>query len=277
MRKLLLFDKIVIALLIISLVLFAYIFFRKTSPITVTLKVGETNVLYEPWRMETGTRMWFSQLFTPGMKEQDGLGRSMAEIVSVNAYDTSPDKKAVYVTVKLSTVYSRASNQYTFKGTPLLIGSTVKLNLDRILVEGLITHIEGVTDPRESVTLKVTAQLMQENPIIFPDTYGVPDYLASNLVNGQKITNSIGDPIITLINKTVRPATKVVQTPDGRLISQPHPLLKEVILELEVKSQKIAGQYFLFDDIPISIGEVLPLHFPHQSISPIVTAISPVN
>ena len=53
-----LFDKILIGLVVFLVLFFAYAFFRKTTFITITAKVGEEDVVWEHW-----SRAWFSQLF----------------------------------------------------------------------------------------------------------------------------------------------------------------------------------------------------------------------
>ena len=103
-------------------------------------------------------------------------------------YDT-PGGTAVYLTVKLNTVYNRASNQHTFKGSPLLIGSTVKLNLDSLLVEGLVTHIEGAPDPRTKIPLLIKAQVIRENPT-YPESSGERSFIADALSVGDKVTDN---------------------------------------------------------------------------------------
>ena len=91
---------------------FAFLFFRKATYLTVTVKVGSDSI-FSPGGVPTP---WFNQYFYTGMSEKDGFGRKTAEVLYMRSYDTSSSIKAVYLTVKLNTVYSRGSNQYTYKG-----------------------------------------------------------------------------------------------------------------------------------------------------------------
>src|SRR3989304_851606 len=119
------FDYVLISLFLIGVTFFAYLFFRSPQYVTVTVKVGEESIV---WPRE-GIRDWFSQLFYVGMGEKDGLGNMQAEVKEVYSYDVKPNKRAVYLTLRLRAVYTKASNQYTYKGKPVLVGQPITLRL----------------------------------------------------------------------------------------------------------------------------------------------------
>src|SRR3989304_6557842 len=158
-KKLTAFDYLLIALLLFGLIFFAYVLFRTPKYITVTVKVGEENIAFP----REGVRDWFEQLFYKGMSEVDGLGNKQAEVLDIFSYDVKPNKKAVYLKLRVRGVYSKASNQYTYKGKPVLVGQPIRLNMGGVLVEGLITDMEGGLDPREKVTLRLEAKIWNES------------------------------------------------------------------------------------------------------------------
>jgi len=270
--KLNLFDKVLIFGAIVFVAFFASVFFRKSTYVTVVIKVGEESTRYEAWMVGMGTKTWFSQMFYEGMKETDGLGDVKAEVLSIYSYDTLPSRRAVYLTLKLKAVYNRASNQYTFKGLPILIGSTIKLNLDSLYVEGLVTNLEGVKDIREKVTLKVDAQVREETPV-YPDTSGAKDYIANVLEVGDEVKDGQGNTILKILGKRVENAKRLVTTSDGRALVQTNPLRRDIYLTLEINTVKIGDRYFLFDDIPLLIGEKIPINTETTSLWPEVTKI----
>src|SRR3990172_5929258 len=263
-----LFDKILIGLVVFLVLFFAYAFFRKTTFITITAKVGEEDVVWEHW-----SRAWFSQLFYEGMKEKDGLGKVNAEVLGVHSYYTYPPKEAVYLTIRLKAVYSRSSTQYTYKGLPVVVGTTIRMYLDRVFVDGLVTHIDGIKDPREQKILIVEVQVREENPT-FLESSGTEEYIADALTVGQKIRDDQGNEVIEILNKKVESAMKVVTTSDGRVIVGINPLRKDVFLTLKINAIELNNKYFLFDDIPISIGLKIPLNTPTLTILPEVTKIT---
>lgn len=267
-----LFDKLLIALGIVGVIFLAYIFFRKSAHLTVTIKVGSDNVLYE----SNGIQSWFSQLFYTGMTEKDGLGTTRAQVLKVYSYDTSPTRRAVYLTTKLKVVYNRASDQYTYKGYPVLVGSTLRLYLDRMLVDGLITHVEGMRDPRERKTLIVKTQVREETSV-FPETAGTKDYIANALLVGDEIKDGQGNTIIKILDKQVEDAKKTVTTSDGRILLQSDPVKKDVYLTLQIEAIKMNNKYFLFDDVPIQIGIGVPFESTFVSVWPDVMSITIVK
>ena len=271
-NRLTLFDKILIVIAILGFAFFAYVFFRKATYITATIKVGEDNISYEPWMVETGTRDWFAELFHEGIKETDGLGRVGAEVISIYSYDTYPSRKAVYLTTNLRAVYNRASNQYTFKGVPLSVGSKIRLNMDRLLVEGLVTHIEGLSDKREGVKLLVEAKLKNENST-YLETSGVEPYVADAIEKGQEIKDSQGKVIIRVVSKRDEDAKRLTTTAGGGVLVQNNPLRRDVYLALEVNAIKIGDRFYLFDDVPILVGGSLPFNTSTLSAFPEVTNI----
>lgn len=257
-----------------TLMFLAYLFFRSPTSSIIVIKVNEDDIAFNS--RSVSTRSWFSQMFYKGMKEKDGLGKATAEVLSIKSYDTSPARKAVYLTIKLNTVYNRASNQYTYRGKPMLVGSTLKLYLDNLLVEGLVTAAEGAKDPRQKVMLRVESQIRDETPV-YPETSGTKPYVADALSEGQEIKDDQGNTIITILKKRVEDAKRTVITNDGRVLVQTNPLRKDVFLTLRVNANQIANRYYIFDDVPVLIGIGIPMNTSTISVWPEVTNIQPIK
>ena len=264
------FDWILIGLTFILVLIFAFVFFRSSSYKIVTIEVTqESTFAWEVWDA-SGSKMWFSDLFHKGMKERDGLGNVKAELLDTFSYEKTPARITVYLTTKLRVVYNRASNTYTYKGTPVLIGSKIKVNFDNLLVEGLITDIEGVSDKREKRLITVEAQIREENST-YLETSGTKAYIADAIKVGEEIKDNNGNTIIKIIDKKVEPAQRVVVTSDGRAMLRVDPVRKDIYLTLEINALKIGERYFLLNDIPIVIDYSLPINTPHLSLFPVVT------
>ncbi len=275
LAKLTLADAAAILVVIAIITALAYLFFRKSTLVTVTIKVNEDSVAFNSWDVgNKGTRSWFAQMFYPGMKEKDGLGKATAEVLSLRSYDTSPARKAVYLNVRLRTVYNRASNQNYYKGKAVLVGSTIKLYLDSLQVDGLITYVEGIKDPRQKIILILETQVRDETPV-YPETSGTKPYIADALSEGQEIKDDQGNTIIKILKKRVENAQRVVTTSDGRVFIQTNPLRKDVFFTLEVSANQIANRYYIFDDVPVLIGIGIPVNTTTISMWPEVTKIQP--
>ena len=267
-RKLTIVD---FAILIGGLIAIAFVFFllfRRSTYISVTLKVGSDNINWKGG----ATKAWFSQFFYVGMKQLDGFGRPLVEVTDIYSYDTSPDSKAVYVTVRIKTVYNRASNQYTFNGKPVLIGSFHRLYLDKVLVEGLVTRFEGMQDVRERKKMVVEAEIREENPV-FAETSGVRPYIADQLHEGEEIKDDQGNVVVKILKKNVSPAKRNLLTSDGRIINGIDVNRQDVSYTLELNAIKILNRYYVFDDVPVLVGWNVPLNTSEVSLFPEVTKI----
>lgn len=265
------FHVVLITLVISIGIGFFYIFLRKPTYLTVEIKVGSESVYFDGGT----TKAWLGQLIHEGMTEKDGLGKTTAEVIKIRSYDTA-NTKAVYATTRILAVYNRNSNQYTFRGKPLLIGSTIRLYLDRVLVDGLITYVEGVKDPRIKKRLVVEAQLINETNV-FPEISGVKQYIADAIAEGQEIKDSQNNTIIKVVKKREEDAKKNVTTSDGRIFTQTYPQRKDVYLTLEVQSMLIGDRYYIFDDIPLIIGWGIPINTKTFVASPDITSIKPLD
>jgi hypothetical protein len=266
-----LFDYLLIGLLAFGVIVFAYIFFRTPTYLTVSVKVGEESLAWGP----AYSRTWFAQLFRKGIKERDGVGRNMAEVTEVYVYPISPDRQAVYLTLRLRSTYQKASKQHIFKGKPILVGYPIKLQLDTLNVEGIVTNIEGLPDPRTDVKLKI--EVRSNGYGSFQETTGAPPAIADALRIGQTVNDSSGQVVIEIVDKKEVDAKRLTTTYDGRTVIATNPLLKDIQLTLVVNAKKINNRYFLFDDIPLAIGGQIPLILPEVNFWPEITQITEVK
>lgn len=254
-KKLTLFDKIVIALVIFGVFIFAYIFFRKSSYITVTLKVGEDNIYY-PYG--TSTTPYIAQVFYKGMQEKDGFGRIQAEVLDVSSYMLRSNATTVYLKTKLKTTYSRSNNQHLYKGTPVLIGSQLSLYLTNVSIDALVTNIEGNISDNAKKILLAEAVLLDQN-MTFLETAGVFPFISDAIKIGDVQLDSQNSIVIKVLDKVVKPAVKTVTNASGQVFVQQDPIRKDVALKLEIHATEIGGRYYIFDDQPVSIGEAVPI------------------
>ncbi len=266
-------DKILIFTAVFGFIFFIFVFFRKADYLTVTIKVGEDNAIFGDWLNYSGSRPWFTELLHPGVSQKDALGRKVAEVVSVTSYDMRPNREAVYVKTRLKVTFNRSSNQYVFNGIPLTVGSTVRMGFDTISFEGLVTNIENLPDFRQKAKIIVEAKL-KEDTITYPGTSGVSPSVADEIKNINEVRDSEGNLIIKVIQKHVEDADTSTVDANGKITIQKNPLRNDVFLVLEINATKIGNRFYLFDDMPILIGEKIPLNTNKLSVFPEVTKIT---
>lgn len=279
LQKLGMFEIVILFTFVIAAAVAFYYFSRSSQYLTVTVKAGYDTMIWD----YKGTKPWFGSLFTVGMAEKDGFGVTNAEVLSLRSYDSMPDtrynsfpgnsmygNKAVYLTLKLKTVYNRASDQHTYKGRPVSIGSIIRLNLNNILFDGLVSDINGFADTREKKIITVDTQVRDETPV-FPETAGIKSYIADAITEGEKITDDQGNVLVEIVKKRVEPAKKIITTSSGGLVVGADPFRKDVYLTLKVHAIKIQNRYFVFDDVPLLIGMTVPIHTGSYSLWPEIT------
>lgn len=268
LRNLKFFDFLVISLFIVLGISFFFFFFRQSKYITVKLKITEKNVLYA----YSAPPSWFVYLFKEGMKERDGLGRVNAEVLDVYFYDTTPANKAVYLTLKLRATYSSRSRGYKYKGKVVAAGEGLRINLEKILAEGLIVEVEGMESPFEEVHLQVKAQIVEIDRV-FSETTGTEAYIADAIRVGDKVFDSSGRFMAEVMEKKVQPAQKNTFDDKGNVYQRFDPRKKDIFLTLKVRAKKINNEFYFFDDVRIKVSGDLPFHFKDISIYPVVTEI----
>lgn len=263
-----LFDLVVILTILVSVSFLVYFLLKHSGHIQVVIKITSRNILYA----DESPPSWFSEYFHEGMQARDSLGRQTAVITKIYRYDSSEKEKALYLTLDLKADYNQGTRQFSYHGTPVLIGAPLKIELENILVDGLVTYISGVEDNHQRRELITEAQLF-DYQTVFPETTGVPEYLANTINSGDKISDSLGNIAAEVVEKKVDPAKKIVIDNNGFLYVRNDPLKKDVYLTIKLHVKEINGEYYLFDDIRVRVGQILPLHFKTTTIYPTVTKI----
>lgn len=268
-KKLTLFDKIVIALVILGVIIFAYIFFRKTSYITVTLKVGEDNIYYP---FGTSTTPYMQNLFYAGMKEKDGFGRIQAEVLNVKSYMLTPNNATVYLQTKLKTTYTKSNDQHSYKGTPVLVGSQLTLYLDSVSIDALVTSVGGKSNNIVKKTIIAEGKMINQNST-FLETNGIDQYIADTITVGDMEVDSQNEVAVKVLEKIVKPSTKTVVDSYGHVFTQKDPTRKDVTLKLEINATVINDKYYIFYNHPVSVGEGVPICTSKICYYPTITKI----
>lgn len=275
------FDLIVIFLFIFLGLSLFFVLFRKQSHIKVVVKVNEESLAYQIG----GVPNWYAQFFKKGMKEIDAFGKTIAEVKEIKTYlnqnfsnqKTSNQQTIVHLVVDLTTVYSLANRQHTYKGRKVLIGSNIELILDNILVQGIIIDI-GEIKKTNIKKFFAKGQIINSDPV-FPQTEGVSQFVAESIKEGEIMKDSLGNPAIKILKKTVDDAKMIVTTSNGDALIQKNPLKKDVFLDLEIWGGKIGDRYYLFGDtnFPILIGYSLPFSTKKTAVFITITEINGID
>lgn len=239
-------DYFLIGLLIFILITLFLSFFRKTKNIEIILRIYQNN--------------WFVEKLKPGIKEKNIMGQTMAELIDIKTYPypNSNLTKSAYLRIKIKTVYTSANNSYTYKGKEVLIGNNLNFYMNNILIEGLVLGINNYNNPNR-VKIYAKGQIINIDPA-FPNTEGVPEYIADSIKENEIMKDSLGSPAIEIKKKEVFDAKMVTVDQYGNTKVSINPLRKDVYLDLIIYADKIGQYYYLFGDenFPIIIGNGIP-------------------
>ncbi|OGY16041.1 MAG: hypothetical protein A2785_02630 [Candidatus Chisholmbacteria bacterium RIFCSPHIGHO2_01_FULL_49_18] len=248
-----------------------YIFFRReTRTITIRLKVTDENVLYA----DTQPRSEYAHSFQIGDVEKDELGRTIAEIVNVDMYDYDEKTKVVYLDVALKTLYNPRKQAYSLRGKKITFGETFTFDFNKVHANALVIDSPDLNREGDikSGKIIVRAQFRQEFKE-FSDVYGVPEYIANAIKPGEEVTDSNGRVLAKVISVEVFPATRTSETSSGQIIAAKDPVLKDVFCTIELTTREVNGDIYMFDYVPVKIGQKIPLNLQHLSVFPTIIEI----
>ncbi|MFZ5845642.1 MAG: DUF4330 family protein [Patescibacteria group bacterium] len=275
LKKRSLFDYVMIGLFVILGASAFLFFFKKSAYVTVRLRITDRDAIY----INSNPPSWFVYQFKKGMREKNALGQTTAEILDVYYYDSLSDldarisKKTIYLTIRLKSSYNSRTGEYKYNGINVAAGEVLRINFGSILAHGLITDVEGVKNPYQTVNIIVKTQIKTSNPV-FLGTTGVDPYWDEALSVGDKVIDSAGNTAAEIIAKEVSPAKTVTTDNFGNLRQYMHPRKKDIFLTLRLTAKKVGNELFYFDDFPVKVGYFLPLYFPKASLYAAITAVA---
>lgn len=260
-KKLTIFDIILTSVFLLFILGFFFFFSRKAEFIDLRVTVTDQDVLYA----NTFPRNWYADRFEVGDAELDTLGRKNVEITSVEKFNITPNRKVIYLDLKARATYDTRTKLYYIKGKSLVFGRSIQFNLGKVTFHGLVTEFPG-SETKQQVKIG-KAFLTTIGRMLEPS-------LASSVRVGDKIYNSKGALLAEVLDVTVRPAEQVTTTEAGNLLLRYNPLLKDLILKVAIPTKTVNNETFMFDNLVIKVGEIVPLNFEKASLFPTITEFS---
>lgn len=273
-------DIAIIGVFFTTLAMVFFFFLRRVEYITVRFRVTQSDGLknYLVWDMPP---LWYSTVLKPGMEDKDFLGRSIIKIERVISSLPEDNEQKIYVDLRVQALYNRQTKQYSYNGTPLLIGSYQRLKINGIQIPGVIHAIDdlgkttypqkkyllyGYLDHRfndwpPGVTNNATSEIVYD---------GVYKYVADKIKEGTEMR--YGDMVLAKIIKVKKsPGTiKIIQ--NGRLSIVPDNDRDHVELVTEVTASIINDRpYFKDDQQRILINSAISLDLNYVKVGMLIT------
>ena len=263
-NKITLLDKISLFIVALIVLFFFIFFFRKSEYVVIRVKVTDQDVLYQ----RTEPSNWYANRFENGDTERDALGRVITEVLNVEKFNIDSKTQAVYLDLKVKAIYDSRTKVYSALGKTLIFGTPVRFSLSKITFDGFITEFPGSSNNKN---FKIS---MAEVKALGRD---VEPSIAYSIKKGDRIYDSLGNLLAEIEDVNVQPSEQVVQTYLGDLLIKYNPVFKDLFLVVKVRTKTIDNQMYMFDNLPLKIGDIIPLNFSKISIYPSVTDYSPVQ
>lgn len=272
-------DKASIALFLLIVASAAYLLLRPATYVYVTMRLFERDA--PDFYFNRPTHLYVEKL-VPGLKETGGFGENLLEIVDVYRYRSNNTYHDTFVTVKTKAAYNKRKGQYSYNGTPLLIGSFRTFRLQNIIVNGVILDISHTKEAREKKTFIIEGYLdpiNNQNHSTYPDNItrgdGVENYLAQEIHEGIKV--------VDIHNNILAEIVKVKKTP-GKIFSPLTPQVfvndperTRVEITLRVVAEKINDAYYFQKEGRLLVGQTLYFAFDRIHIWSTTTSFRPLD
>jgi hypothetical protein len=271
-------DLLVACVVIFCVTVGGYFLLRQGKYVNIVLRISDSgNPVVGPF---SDASLWFGDAVMVGMAKHDVFGRKTVEVLDKRVYPTGERTKIVDLTMRVRAVYDKKSKQYSFDGSPLLVGSTQKFSLNSYLVRGLIRDVDGVAK-RTIKKYRVQGILnpLFHNPALYgwasagytgtPNTTGIPLYLADAISVGDYLSDQKGHAIVKMVKIVKNPAFFVLVGQD--IYSRLDMKSLEVQLEIEMQTEIVSGQPLYLGIYPLLVNASLPLYFPRYTVTLTVT------
>ncbi|MGD9129357.1 MAG: DUF4330 family protein [Candidatus Woesebacteria bacterium] len=251
------FDLLVFSVLLLAIAFFFFFFYRKAEYINIRIKVTDRDILYA----RNQPTAWYANQFKKGVMERDAVGRIISEVTNVERFAINANTKAVYLDLKVRATYDSRTKSYTVRGKKMVFGAPMRFNLDDITFDGFVVDFPGMYQQGDVSQKKVIVEVLARE--IEPELIGA-------IQIGDKIVNSNDELLAEVLDIQVSPAEQVVTTDRGDMLLRYDPLYKDLRMTVAVRVIESQNDLFVFDNLPLKIGEQIPLNFEKISFLPLV-------
>lgn len=267
-------DLAGIAIFLAILSVAFFFFLRRADYAYITLRVSHSDSL-DPY---VGVPpVWYIEKIQPGVQETDGLGQATVIVEKVHRFKSSDVNQNLYVELKVKSVYNDRTKQYSYNGSPLLIGSYQSFKLQSLQLYGTVVEVRGINEPKEEKTFLLHGYLnpqSNDSPATVANTVvdGVRTYLADTLVTGLKSTDVDGEAVAEIVTIRKTPGKRSFVS-GSSFISVPDPERQRVEMSVRVKARKINDAYYYRNESALVVASEIYLPFPTSNVVFTITEI----
>lgn len=267
-------DIIGIAIFFGILAAAAFFFLRRSDFVTITLRVSDSDAM-DIWSMPP---IWYVNALKPGMQSKDVLGRPTLEVLDVYDYRSRENSSLAFIKIRARAVYNKRTNEYSYNGANLLVGSYQQFRVQGFLIPGIV-HSVNTNEQVETKKFIVKGYI---NPLNVDPTAvsaetiatGVPLYFAQQVKEGMQLTDGQGNILAKISSVTKSPGQRRFIY-NGQLITVRDPQFERVEMTVEILGEKYGENFFFRLESPIIINSAIYLNFKEITVPFTITAISP--
>lgn len=249
-------DIFGVAIFFVILLAAAIFFLRKPTYVELTMRLSQSEALHDWYRVPA----WYQEQIKPGLAQSDSLGREVLKVTDVYAYPSSDyNSQNVFVTLRIKATYSKRLDQYSYMGTPLLVGGFQTFDVRGIQITGVVQHL-GTTVAREKKKYLVHAVMDSSGDGANTLSNGAEFYHANLIKPGLQVKNSLGEVLAEIKTVKKEEATRRFIYQD-KFISVPDTERVKVSVDIEMTTEKVGDMYFYRKEAPIFITGYLYLDF----------------
>lgn len=204
------------------------------------------------WQTTQPPFYWLGDYLREGAEEYDENGRKIAVVKKIQVYPlvTLQNQEAarddIYLRVELADS-SPDPHKIIFKNKKVAIGEAIEFSFGGVDFSGIVVDISDVPIARgETRELVMEGVWLRCHP-----------WIAEAIAVGDKMLDFSGEPVVEVTDKRVELAKVSVESASGAIVVSTDPLRRDLYLRLKVKARQKDGQYFLFYDKRIKVGEQL--------------------
>lgn len=253
------FDYLGLLIVVVILIASYFFFYRKSQYVNIRVRVTDLNVLYAG----NNPKFWYADRFRVGDVEKDTLGRVLTQVIDVDTFDFDKESRAVYLDLSVKATYDSRTKLYSLRGKPLVFGIPITFNLSGITFQGIVTEFPN-SEFQKSLQIKeslakVVVRGINENAI--DDKRFTEPTALESIKKGDKITNSRGIILAEVIEVVSKPAQRITLDDRGNLLLRHDPYYKDAFITLRLRTKVVNNTSYVFDYLPLRLGEEVPLTF----------------
>jgi len=245
LKKLTLFDYLLILLLIGGVFFYLFLFKREQDTIYVDIFSPSHDWSEDSYPINR----WQAEALKKNGKAYDTLGNEIAEIVDVYRIPwEGGGKEYIFATLKLKATYNKNLKVYSFQGSPLLVGNDFSIEMSDAALEGRVINIYKDVD-------EINSKLKPKEVIITVIYRHQEPVIVEKFSTKTELYNSAGELMLKIIDFQTNNSKSYEPNWQGQVVQSIHPSNQDVVVKILIP-KTTCSEYSCFynQNFPLTVG-----------------------